>query len=388
MSKLICAQCRKVFDNVDGNHCPVAHHHTVYDFEKSDRFLEEKVRLAKEERISLNLDGLVSDLNSIIINVETENLSSAVEEFIKFTGYKLVESFDNDEFTTVILKLAGSADILVRARKFGENPFYLYNLNPKSEYLPNTRLETFVFESSDLAKYYAIKQEQDQQFMSDAIIEYDNYYFIQTKPSKYVNISYGIIQWKAAKRAYKCQTDLNFKLEIELTKPSYLKNIGYFDHAATRVRANDRDAAIIEFMKITNYDFSIAIYVKGSNSITNVARFTGPSFAMVFTSGIVPFRGLEESGPTENYIYNYGTRTHHLAFITENIEDTYDRLHKDGMEYLVELVGSPQQGLKQTFTQASPSTLIVNEYIHRYGDFKGFFTKDNVTKLTESTNLQ
>ncbi len=44
----------------------------------------------------------------------------------------------------------------------------------------------------------------------------------------------------------------------------------------------------------------------------------------------------------------------------------------DGMKFLIDLVGSPAEGLKQTFTQPSVNTLLVNEYIHSYGDFNGF----------------
>ncbi|MBI5000385.1 MAG: hypothetical protein HZB92_02505 [Euryarchaeota archaeon] len=52
------------------------------------------------------------------------------------------------------------------------------------------------------------------------------------------------------------------------------------------------------------------------------------------------------------------------------------------------LVGSEREGLKQTFTKHSANTLIVNEYIHRYGGFDGFFRKSNVTLLTEATGKQ
>ena len=58
------------------------------------------------------------------------------------------------------------------------------------------------------------------------------------------------------------------------------------------------------------------------------------------------------------------------------------------MEFLVELVGSPDEGLKQTFTVQSPHTMLVNEYIHRYGDFDGFFTSSNVEVLTKATEKQ
>lgn len=141
-------------------------------------------------------------------------------------------------------------------------------------------------------------------------------------------------------------------------------------------------------MELTNYNFDFAIYVKSMNSITNVARLSAKDYAMVFTSGISPYVNEEVSGPTEKFVHNYGPRVHHLAFITENIEETYKALAEDGMKYLIELVGSPEEGLKQTFTVPSENTFLVNEYILRYGDFNGFFTRSNVTLLTEATGKQ
>ena len=141
-------------------------------------------------------------------------------------------------------------------------------------------------------------------------------------------------------------------------------------------------------MELTNYDFKFAIYVKIFNSITNVARISKKDFAMVFTSGVTPYIDDKSTGPTEKFINKYGPRVHHLAFHTENIEDTVHQLDEDGMRFLIGLVGSPKEGLKQTFSQPSPNTLLVNEYIHRYGDFDGFFTKENVTLLTGATEKQ
>jgi 4-hydroxyphenylpyruvate dioxygenase-like putative hemolysin len=175
-----------------------------------------------------------------------------------------------------------------------------------------------------------------------------------------------------------------------LDKPDrpYLRNIKELDHSATRVRSEDRDAAIIEFMKLTNYNFDMAIYVHSLNSITNVARLSPTDYAMVFTSGISPYISDEASGPTERFIHNYGTRVHHIAFRTEHIEDTVASLKEDGLGFLLDLVGSPGEGLKQTFSTASEHTFLVNEYIFRYGDFDGFFTKSNVSLLTEATDRQ
>ena len=105
---------------------------------------------------------------------------------------------------------------------------------------------------------------------------------------------------------------------------AYLSNTKELDHAAARVEARDRDPVIIEFMHLTDYRFDFAIYVETLNSITNVARLPGSRFAVVFTSGIHPYVDDETSGPTEKLVHNYGTRVHHVAFRTENIEATVD----------------------------------------------------------------
>jgi 4-hydroxyphenylpyruvate dioxygenase-like putative hemolysin len=109
---------------------------------------------------------------------------------------------------------------------------------------------------------------------------------------------------------------------------------------------------------------------------------------MVFTSGITPFTSDDESGPTEKFIRNYGTRVHHMAFKTDKIEACVTALKNDGLQFLLELVGSEDEGLRQIFSDPSKHTLIVNEYIQRYGNFDGFFTRSNVEKLTEATARQ
>ena len=128
--------------------------------------------------------------------------------------------------------------------------------------------------------------------------------------------------------------------------------------------------------------------MKFLNSITSVARRNPEDFAMVFTSGITPYISDEVSGPTEKFIRNYGTRVHHMAFRTDRIEETVARLKDGGMRFLLDLVGSEEEGLKQIFSEPSANTLIINEYIHRYGGFDGFFTRSNVEQLTEATGRQ
>lgn len=360
----------------------------VSKFKANDDSLRQRANLTISTRKSLGIEGLVSGLDSIIINTEPDKQKLAIKEIISYTGFNFETAMENNEKRIAVLKREGSANILVTSRLKGENPFFTFNDHSKSKHLPNTRLETFVFEVSNIKKYTQIQINNGIEFLTPKITETEQFWFIQTKPSRFTGNSVGLIQWKKQKGNY--FDSKNKLLDWSFAKPEkeYLNNIGKIDHAATRVKATNKDDAIIEFMSLTNYNYDFAIYVKAFNSITSVVRLSKRDFAMVFTSGISPYINSKISGPTEKFIHNYGPRVHHIAFDTKQIEDVFFELGKNGMKFLVNLVGSKKQGLKQTFTVASSNTLIVNEYIRRYGDFDGFFTKNNVTLLTAATEKQ
>jgi hypothetical protein len=391
MSKLICSKCMKVYEGSKSGRCPNCNSSSpqVYEFRNSDEYLKKKVPLVLKERKKAGLEGLVGGLKCVIINTEPDRQKSAVEELLLYTGLEFAKAFQDSLYRTCILKTHGSADFLVRSRRDADNnPFATFNRFPKSKHLPNTRLETFVFETKELEKYVSIQKKRGVRFLTDNIIHADNFSFIQAEPSNYTGNSLGFIQWMGERGNYGTAESEALDWLIKKPKRDYLNNIKELDHTATRVRAEDRDAAIIEFMQFTNYNFDFAFYIKPFNSITNVARLSDKDFAMVFTSGISPYVSDEMSGPTEKFIHHYGRRVHHLAFHTEHIEDTFSALKKDGMEFLIELVGSPKEGLKQTFTLPSEHTLLINEYIHRFPHFDGFFTQSNVTLLTQATDKQ
>ncbi|MHC4207408.1 MAG: hypothetical protein ACYSTT_22355 [Planctomycetota bacterium] len=387
MKKLICPKCEKVHIQLIDDKCPGCGGKDYKDFKNNDEYLRKEVEAVVEERRKHGLDGLVGGLNNIVINTEPDRQKAAVEELLRYTGLNIAEAFEDSDFRTVVLKTQGSADFLVRSRK-KENPFLLLNRFPKSGHVPNSRLETFVFETADIEKYVSIQKKRGIEFLTDDIIDSDNFSFVQTVPSVYTGNSIGLIQWRRNKGKYASSGSSPLDWQFQKPDDSAVKNIKELDHAATRVRAEDRDAAVIEFMNLTNYNFDFAIYVKVFNSITNVARFSSRDFAMVFTSGISPYIDDEKSGPTEKFVHNYGPRVHHMAFRTEQIEQTVSALSSTGMSFLIDLVGSVQEGLKQIFSSPSENTLLVNEYIHRYGDFDGFFTKSNVTLLTGATAKQ
>lgn len=354
------------------------------EFLSQEKELKEKSTKIQEKRKHLGLEGLVKGLEAIIINVEEENLIASAKELLTYTGYDIADSFSNQERKCIVLSLADSADILLTAHK-NPRPNQKLNLYPKTKHLPNTRLETFIFKTENLKKYLEIQKKENIKFEEE--IDNDNFLYAKTYPSDFTNNCVGLIEWKKNKN-YRTPQDRDLKIDI--TKPSlaYLSKIGKLDHAATRVKAIHRNEAILEFMTLTNYNFDFAIYVNHLNSITSVARLSEQDFAMVFTSGIHKLETQKIIGPTEGFIHYYGPRVHHLAFLTEDIEQVFQQLQKNGLDFLVELVGSEQEGLKQTFSCPSQYTFLVNEYIKRFGDFKGFFTQSNVTSLTKATEKQ
>ncbi|MDK2955576.1 MAG: hypothetical protein PWQ57_1072 [Desulfovibrionales bacterium] len=357
-------------------------------FHNDDKVLMRGVEEMLASRRKLGLEGLAGDLSAATICVEQDRLQPAAEELLASTGFDVRSAFEDDRAFCIVLGLDGSADLILYARKEQDNPFRAFNTRPKSGHLPNTRLETFIFETPDLARYVHIQQLRGTQFHEAGVVETPGYFYIQTQPSRYTGAALGFIQWKGQKGAYETRGAKALDVRIEKPDAAHLRNIGALDHTATRVRAQDRDKAILEFMSLTNYDFQFAIYVNSLNSITSVARLAGAGYAQVFTSGVEPFTTVEASGPTERFILNYGTRVHHMAFVAEDIDETVAKLKADGMGFLSDLVGSPEEGLQQAFSDASPHTLLVNEYIRRYGDFDGFFTKSNVTALTRATDKQ
>ena len=386
MAKRICSKCMDAFLRVH-NARALARGPSGRGFDNRDDSLQREAQRVVEERKALGLEGLVRGLDCVVINTEAPRQKAAIEELLARTGLGFEAAFEDAQTATCVLKVADSASFLVRSRRTA-SPFEDGTAFPKARGLPHTRLETLVFETTDLDRYVAIQKKRGVNFLSETIVRSGCHSFIQTVPSTFSGISFGFIQWSGGVRNY--ASPESTPLDWRLRKPDdpFLANVKELDHAAARVEARDRDPAILEFLHLTNYRFDFSIYVETLNSITNVARWPGSRFAAVFTSGIRPYVDDETSGPTEKFVHNYGKRVHHVAFRTENIEATVDALKDAGMEFLVDLVGSEKEGLKQTFSVPSVNTLLVTEYIHRYGDFAGFFTKGNVTLLTAATDRQ
>ncbi len=223
-------------------------------------------------RRDAGLDGLVGDLDAVIITTEQDRLLPAAAELLMYTGFACSGMVAGRFARTCTLSKEGSASVILQARTQGANPFLSFNTAPAAKPLRNTRLETFVFSTPDIAAYVAIQRSRGVPFLTKEPVALADGLFIQTAPSRFTGNSLGFMQWHDTERSYRPAGDLT-----ELPAPpkpprEYLGYIGKLDHTATRVRAQERNAAILEFLALTNYHYDFAVYVKSLNSITSVAR--------------------------------------------------------------------------------------------------------------------
>jgi len=121
--------------------------------------------------------------------------------------------------------------------------------------------------------------------------------------------------------------------------------------------------------------------------------------AKVFTANNTPYfvNHLERlPSPTETFVRNYGPRLHHIAVAVrdgetdglENIDYAVQAIRAQGKEFLLDVIGSKEEGLKQIFSSASEHSSLIIEYVQRFGDFDGFFAKHNVAELTRAAGVE
>jgi hypothetical protein len=86
--------------------------------------------------------------------------------------------------------------------------------------------------------------------------------------------------------------------------------------------------------------------------------------------------------PTEQFVRNYGPRLHHIDLIVAdwetggkaNIDYVVETICLNGKDFLMEVIGSKDEGLKQIFSIASEHSSLIVEYEQRFDDFDGKVT--------------
>jgi hypothetical protein len=176
------------------------------------------------------------------------------------------------------------------------------------------------------------------------------------------------------------------------------------DHLATRIYSQNREVAILEWLSLSSYYYWGSYDIRDQNSSTNVTKSVHYnneclSPAKVFTANNTPYfvNHLEKlPSPTETFVRNYGPRLHHIALAIadgeyqgmENIEHVVRQITAVGTDFLLDVIGSREDGLKQIFSSASEHSSLIIEYVQRFGDFSGFFTRHNVAELTHAAGVE
>jgi hypothetical protein len=176
------------------------------------------------------------------------------------------------------------------------------------------------------------------------------------------------------------------------------------DHLATRVYSQNREVAILEYLTLSSYFYWGSYDIENQSSSTNVTKsihYEDESFspAKVFTAANHPYfvnHLVGKPSPTESFVRNYGPRLHHIALSVadgetngkSNIDYVVESIRANGKDFLLDVIGSKEEGLKQIFSSASEHSSLIVEYVQRFGDFDGFFTKHNVAGLTEAAGVE
>ncbi len=388
------------------------------DKENSPFFEEYLVKLL-EERDALGLTALVHEIDALMITVDPGHSVKYVAELCFMTSYHYLVTLESETHLTHVLRIdLNSPDMLVREVKDPNLRGIFRSLNeiyPVGAKKPNSRYMGEIIRVDNLHDVVKLQQEREFRFFSQdevrklelpgnlAVSKPSPYThnivaYLERKPDEMRVYALGVSRIDSeVQLAYDAAKTLQQKLDFgDLLLP--------IDHLATRVYSQNREVAILEYLSWSSYYFWGAYNIFDQNSSTNVTKSAhglpeSKSPAKVFTANNTPYfvNHLEKlPSPTETFVRNYGPRLHHIAVAVkdgerngiEHIEFVVNAIASQGQGFLLDVIGSREEGLKQIFSNASEHSSLIVEYVQRFGDFQGFFTKDNVAVLTEAAGRE
>ena len=385
---------------------------------ENSTFFEENLQRLLQERDHLGLSELIHEIDALMITVDPGHSIQYIAELALMTPYHYLVTLETSQHWTHVLRIdLNSPDILLREVKDPNLRGIFRSLNeiyPIGAKKPNSRYMGEIIRVDDLHSVAQMQQQRGFRFFNqDEVrkLELPGNLAV-SKPSPYTHNIMGYLE-RAADEARV------YALGVSVIKPdvqaayfeakSLQNKLGIsdlllpLDHLATRVYSQNREVAILEYLSWSSYYFWGAYNIKDQNSSTNVTKSAhavpeSKSPAKVFTANNTPYfiNHLEQlPSPTETFVRNYGPRLHHMAISVkdgevngrENIDVVVDSIAENGKGFLLDVIGSKEQGLKQIFSNASEHSSLIIEYVQRYGSFDGFFTQENVAKLTEAAGF-
>lgn len=390
-----------------------------YGDKENSPFFEEFLVSLLEERDRAGLTQAIRQIDALMITVEPGNSLAYVGELCLMTPYHYLVTLESEGHYTHVLRIDMNApDVLVREVKDPHTRGIFRSLNevyPIGAHKPNSRYMGEVFRVQNAHEVVEMQKARDVRFFNqDQIrrLELPGNMSV-VKPSPYTHNIVGY--WERPERdirvyalglstiredvdaAYRQAKETQAKLGLD-------RMLLPIDHLATRVYSQNREAAILEYLTLTSYYYWGSYDIADQNSSTNVTKSVHhanelESPAKVFTAANHPYfvnHLLKLPSPTEQFVRNFGPRLHHLAVAVADgevegkphIDYVVDSLRDCGRDFLLDVIGSKEEGLKQIFSSASEYSSLIIEYVQRFGDFQGFFTKDNVANLTHAAGVE
>lgn len=388
------------------------------DKANSPWFEEYLVKLL-EERDRIGLTDLIRQIDAMMITVEPGCSVAYVSELALMTPYHYLVTLESESHWTHILRVdMDSPDLLIREVRDPNLHGIFRSLNevyPIGVYKPNSRYMGEIFRVTNLHDVVEMQKAREIRFFNqDQIRKLElpgNMALV--KPSPYTHNIVGY--WERPQediRVYALgnsviRDDVNrgyIEAKETQAKLGLEKLILPIDHLATRVYSQNREVAILEYLTLSSYYYWGSYDIADQNSSTNVTKSIhypeeNISPAKVFTAANNPYFVNHLVGlpsPTESFVRNYGPRLHHIALSVAdgetsgvaNIDYVVQAIKAKGKDFLLDVIGSKEEGLKQIFSSASEHSSLIVEYVQRFGDFDGFFTKKNVAGLTEAAGVE
>ncbi len=372
-----------------------------------------------EERDSIGLTDMIREIDTMMITVEPDCSVAYVSELALMTPYHYLVTLESESHWTHVLRIdMNSPDILLReVRDPGKHGIFrsLNEVYPIGAHKPNSRYMGEIFRVTNLHDVVELQKAREIRFFNqDQIrkLELPGNMAI-VKPSPYTHNIVGYWErpldelrvYALGNSVIRDDVNRGYQAAKEVQKSLGLdKLIQPIDHLATRVYSQNREVAILEYLTLSSYFYWGSYDIVSQNSSTNVTKSLHysdehASPAKVFTAANHPYFVNHLNGcpsPTENFVRNYGPRLHHIALSVAdgevggqaNIDYVVDAIKAQGRDFLLDVIGSREEGLKQIFSSASEHSSLIVEYVQRFGDFDGFFTKQNVAELTEAAGVE
>jgi len=386
---------------------------------QNSEFFEEYLSRLLEERDSIGLTDMIHEIDAIMITVDPGHSCRYIAELALMSPYEYLVTLESESHWTHVLRIdMNSPDFLIREVKNTNTQGIFRSLNeiyPIGSHKPNSRYMGEILRVNDLHGVVQLQQERDFRFFSpDQIrkLELPGNLGI-SKPSPYTHNIVGYMERPEDQlRVYalgvsSIRTDINEACcaAKELQKKLQINDLILpIDHLATRIYSQNREVAILEWLSLSSYHYWGSYNIHDQNSSTNVTKSVHhenelKSPAKVFTANNTPYfvnHLVNLPSPTETFVRNYGPRLHHIAMAVkdgerngkENIDLVVEQISAQGKDFLLDVIGSKEEGLKQIFSSASEHSSLIIEYVQRFGSFDGFFTKDNVAELTHAAGAE